>query len=121
MDKLNYYRVEIVVKAGLVYDKVGHKFESKEVSILAENKYRYCLTDDSFTTIEKKKSDYSTSLDDPSISSSVNDSCWGTSIRYTLYSGKVVMKSTIKLQIAKYITEKYGAFSSIDLSFLDAK
>jgi len=119
MDTINYYRVEIIVKKGLLYEE-GNRFYSDKIPVLAENQDRYCLNNNAFTTIDKKARDYSTSLNKPEISSSVNDSCYrgGTGIRYTLYSDKDVTKSKIKGHIEKYIRNRFGAFFDISLDFL---
>lgn len=118
MKTINHYEVEIITKDGLIY-KIGNRFYLTKIEVLAENTHRYCLNNEQFTRLEKNNSHYSDTINKPSIRSSVDDTCWGTGVRYTLYTTATKRKSTIKREIENYIAKKYGGFSNIDLSFLD--
>jgi len=119
MKTLHHYRIEIVTSPGMINKEVGNKYHWGQVKILGENKRRLVLDNESFTTIEKKKSKYLTSLNSPAIGHNVDDTIWGSCLTYTLYSDKKKRKSTIKKEIAEYISKKFGAFSDVDLSFMD--
>jgi len=121
MKTLHHHRVEIVISPGMINKEIGNKYHWGKVEVLAENDSRLVLNNEAFTTIEKRKSRYQTSLNSPTIGHSVKDTIWGTSLTYNIYSDKKKRKSTIKKEIAEYVEEKFGAFSDIDLSFMDMR
>jgi hypothetical protein len=119
METLNRYEIEIILKTGIIKDKLGANYSQEKIEILAENDDYICLNDWRFNSVHKKSCSYDSSLNKPSISSDTNNSCFGTRINYMLYSDKKKRKSTIKREIAEYIADKFGCFADIDLSFLD--
>ncbi len=119
MTLLNYYRVEIVLKAGIVNEE-GAFYKEEEKTILKENDSYACLDDHSFTTLSKTGDGrFTARIGKPSIYSHINDNCFGTEIVYSLYSLASKRKATIKKEIALYINQKFGCFGNVDLSFLD--
>ena len=120
MNTLNHYHVHIILKLGLIRGKLGSTFTETKVDILAENEERYCLNTIDFMRIDKSGSGrINYVLGKHSVYSHANDTCFGTEIKYNLYTDKVKRKSTIKKEIAKHVNDNYGHFHNIDLSFLD--
>ena len=119
MKKINYYRVEVTdpQNSGIIGPE--KKFEAMELNVIGENAHCVAVDDAWFTTIKKKKCDWDTCLDQPSISLHANDSCWGTRVTYSLYTVKTKRASTIKKEIEAAIKKKYGFFArGFDLSFI---
>lgn len=114
--KIKKYQVVSVVGGLLSYE---NGFTVSEVEVLGENERRIVLKDESFTRVERKKSICFESIDEPSISLHTNDQCWGSGVRYTLYTFKNKRAATIKKEIEKRIHEKFGYFmQGIDLSMI---
>jgi len=119
MNTIYEYKVRVITESGILY-KVGNVFDLKEIQILKENDDYLCLDNKEFSTLSKSKAkSYAyPSVNIPVITHSINDDCWGTGVRYSIYTRKAIRNSTIKKQIEKYINQKFGSFISIDLSFL---
>ena len=119
MKFINKTQVTIVFKQGIVTRKTEARRDS--IKIIGENENFICLDDDFFTAVAKGKA-YSVThsrIEKPSIHFYVNDSCFGTRIRYTLYTEKKTRKQTIKNQIKAAIDEKFGCLFNADLSIID--
>jgi len=117
---IKHYNVNIF-KGGTKHDYSFNKnsFTITEMEILGENDSYIVFNDDWFTKISKKHDYTSSQLDKESISITTNDSLYGNSIRYNLYTTKNVRPSTIKNHIQKKISEKYGwLFNEVDLSII---
>ena len=119
MIKIKHYRIEVTDKqrGGLL--GAEQRFQINEYNVIGENEYNLVIDDMHFTTITKKKNDYSTNLDKPSIYLYANDNVYGNRITYSLYTETNKQASTIKKEIEAEIIKKYGFFmSNIDLSFI---
>lgn len=119
MKKINHYQVEVTDPASPGIIGRDKKFEVTAFNVIGENDKYIAIDDYRFTSIRKEKSDWDTCLDKPSISLFANDSCWGTRVRYSLYTEKTKRASTIKKEIEAAIEKKYGFFArGFDLSFI---
>jgi hypothetical protein len=119
MKKIKHYRVEVTDpnNSGIIGAKKS--FDAMELNVLGENERCLVVDDAFFTTIKKKKCDWDTCLDKPSISLHANDTCWGTRVSYTLFTEKTKRAATIKKEIEAAIEKKYGFFArGFDLSFI---
>ncbi len=95
-------------------------FQVREYRVLGENDINLVIDDRYFTTISKKSDEHRICLGKPSIGISTNDSFWGNSIRYQLYTDGKKRASTIKREIEAAVIKKLGFFmSSLDLRILD--
>ena len=118
--KVKLYSVTIRDGSG-IFEKQD-TFTMIELDVLAEND-RYMVVDDRhYTTIDKlpvdKYSLYS-GLNKHSIGIYSQDSCYGNAVHYILYSTATKKASTIRKEIEKEITKKFGFFTGkIDLSFI---
>jgi ferredoxin-fold anticodon binding domain-containing protein len=111
------YEVISLDGKGLLSGKNG--FTISEVEVIAENDIRMVLRDQMFTRLEKKKSYCFESIDAPSIGVYTGDNCWGSGVRYTLYTFKKKKADTIKKEIVAVIQKKCGYFMrEIDLTML---
>lgn len=119
MKTINRYKIEIIVKKGIIGD-VGSKFTHTVEDVLAMNNSRICINDITFTTVEIKKCDYRYSIDVPNINSYSNDKVFGTKLTYTLFTNKKKRKQTMAKEIRQYLDDKYGDWATIDLMFLEA-
>lgn len=122
MKKIKHYRVEVTDprNAGIIGPQ--KEFRVTELNVVAEND-RYIAVDDfCFTSVRKEKSKYDTCLEQPKISLTANDSCWGNRIMYSLYTEKTKRASTIRKEIEAEIAKKYGFFlGQISLDFIEEK
>jgi hypothetical protein len=115
--KIKKYEVISLDGLGLLTEKNG--FTISEVEVIAENESRMVLRDQMFTRLEKKKSSCFKSIDSPSICAYTGDNCWGSGVRYCLYTFKNKKADTIKKEIEAVIQKKYGYFmQGIDLSMI---
>jgi hypothetical protein len=122
MKKINHYRVEVTDPRNSGIIGPEKKFEAMELNVIGENEHCLAVDNAWFTTIKKKKCDWDTCLDQPSISLHANDSCWGTRVTYSLYTEKTKRASTIKKEIEAAIEKKYGFFAKgFDLAFITDK
>ena len=77
------------------------------------------LKDEMFTRVEKRKCSWIESVDVPVISLHTCDICYGSGVRYCLYTFKTKRAETIKREIENKIRSKYGYFmDGIDLSMI---
>lgn len=118
MKTINHYEVVIPLEKGILdFDK---EFKQEVVEILAENEYRLCLNDLRFTTVETGGSYVGKELGKPVIQIYNKDSCFGTMIRYELYTFSKKRPTTIRKEIQAEVDKKFGIFAgSIDLSFIE--
>ena len=84
------------------------EYTVEDIEILDENDSKYCLKNDMYTTINKKKCDYFASLDKPSMGIHVNDGIFGNRVTYDLYTFSNKRPSTIKKEIQKSYREESG-------------
>jgi hypothetical protein len=117
--KLKKISVIAVSKAGLVYSKNEHNEEIFE--IIGENEHLICVDDGFFSAIAKDKTYEVTRgrIEKPSISVSIGDSYWGSSVRYTLWTFKNKRPETIRAEIKAFINQKYGSLFEINLDFIN--
>jgi len=116
--KIKKYEVISLDGKGLLTERNG--FTISEVEVIAENESRMVLRDQMFTRLEKKKLSCFESVDSPSIGVYTGDSCWGSGVKYCLYTFKNKRAGTIKKEIEDVIQKKCGYFMrGIDLSMLD--
>lgn len=116
--KIKKYEVISLDGKGLLSEKNG--FTISEVEVITENENRMVLRDQMFTRLEKKKSSFFESIDAPSIGVYTGDNCWGSGVKYCLYTFKNKKAATIKKEIEAVIQKKYGYFmQGIDLSMLE--
>lgn len=119
MENLYYYSVRVVLEKGII--DYSNSFSVENRKVLGENENFLCIEDEHFTTIQKKGKDYNVYdvLNKPSISIYNKDNCFGTSIRYTVYTTTNKRPSTIRKEIQDAVHKKFGVFSGkIDLSFI---
>ena len=115
--KIKKYEVISLDGRGLLSDKNG--FAISEVEIIGENDQRIVLKDQMFTRLEKKKCSCFESIGEPSISIHTNDTCFGSGVRYCLYTFKNKKAATIKKEIESKIQTRFGYFlQGIDLSMI---
>jgi len=116
--KIKKYEVISLDGNGLLSEKNG--FTISEVEVITENESRMVLRDQMFTRLEKKKMSYFESIDTPSINVTTGDNCWGSGVRYRLYTFKKKKADTIKKEIEAVIQKKYGYFMrGVDLSMIE--
>ena len=124
--KINYYEVLIVTKAGLIND-VQNTFIKRAESIIAKKKHSYKEGADmlvvdverGYTILQTAGESYAYPVvDTPHLSSGTNDSCYGTYVKYSVYSFKNKRVATIKKAIENHIESKYGGFANINLDFM---
>jgi hypothetical protein len=122
MKKINHYQVEVTDPADTGIIGSAKKFEVKAFNVIAENDSYIAIDDPYFTSISKDKSFWDSHIDKPSISLYAKDTCWGTRVRYSLYTAKTKRADTIKKEIEAAINQKYGFFAKgFDLSFIADK
>ena len=110
--------VTVVSKPGIITEKSEYKTE--RYPVLAENEHLYCIDDEFYSTVAKSKT-YELSrgrVEKPSIHFSTNDSCWGTSFRYYLWTFKKKKAETIRKEIKEEIEKRYGNLFNINLDFI---
>ena len=115
--KIKKYEVISLNGRGCLSEKNG--FNISEVEVIAENESRMVLRDQMFTRLEKKKCSWTESIDTPSINITTGDNCYGSGVRYSLYTFKNKRADTIKKEIEAVIQKKYGYFMrGVDLSMI---
>lgn len=115
--KIKKYEVISLDQVGLLREPNG--FTISEVEILGENQHRIVINDSMFTRLEKKKSSVFECIDDPTINVYTNDNCWGSGVKYCLYTFKNKKAATIKKEIEAKIQKRFGYFlRGIDLSMI---
>lgn len=105
---LRHYRVDISDSVGVLRNR--NEFSVTEIPVLAENDKRLVLDNESFTIIDRQKSYSNPELDKPSIRLHANDSVYGNAIKYDLYTFREVRALTIKREIEKAVSKKFGFF-----------
>jgi len=97
-------------------------FEITNMKVLAENKKLIVFDNDQFKIIAKQKSWIYSQINKPTIVIYTNDSCYGNSVKYILYTDKNKRNSTIKKEIEKKLNDKYGwLIKELDLNFITNK
>lgn len=99
-------------------------FSVRQHTVIGENDKRLVIDDSVFSTIEKvkDKNSWDTVIGVPRTHIYINDSIFGTGIRYTLYSYEKVKAKQIKETINRAIKSKLKFFSTdIDLSVINDK
>lgn len=115
--KIKKYQVISSDGRGLLSEPNG--FIISEVEVIGENAHRIVLKDEMFTRLEKKKTSCFESIGEPSISIHANDNCYGSGVRYCLYTFKNKKAATIKKEIEAQIQKRFGYFmQGIDLSMI---
>lgn len=109
---VNHYRVDIRDKTGLGGER--NEFKIEQHCVIGENDKCIVINDPRFTTIQKEKDKHgwNTSLDSHSIGLTANDSVWGNSITFSLYTTGTVTAAFIRKEIEKAVKKKYGFFMS---------
>lgn len=120
MKTLKHYKVEISDRTGIIKDR--NTFAMTTHNILGENEKCLVIDDASFTTIRLAKDKYQTCLNQPAIRITTGDSCFGNSIWYDLYTFEAKRAATIKKDIEREITKRFGFFvNGLDLSIIDER
>lgn len=117
-----HYRVEISDNKGILGPK--NEFVIEELEIIGENDRYMVLKDRTFTTIDKKGEKYciGSPLNREVIGLSANDSTWGNSISYSLYTFKKKTAASIRKAIEKEVINRFGFFmGGLDLSVIQDK
>lgn len=105
-DVLHHYSVRIG-EGGVL--RPDNKLIVEEKFVLAENDKRLVLNDSYFTTLSKESKSYiSQCIGKESIQIWANDSVYGSSVHYSLYSYRKVRAATIRKHIEAAIKKKYG-------------
>lgn len=116
--KLYHYVVKIYRTPG-IYEWNSDKFINEQVDVLAQNETYILINDWYFTKIRKKKCDYDSYLNKPSIRIRTNDNIMDNGIFYDLYSEKPVKPSKIKSEIQAKISKDYSwLLGGVDLSII---
>jgi hypothetical protein len=103
---MHHYRAELG-EGGLL--KPDNKLHVTEIMVLAENDKRLVLNDNHFTVLSKESKSYINScIGKESIHIYANDSVYGSSVHYSLYTYTKVRASTIRKHIETAIKKKYG-------------
>ena len=118
MKEIYYHRVEITDGTGLIQTVDGFFIVSLPVLLESDTQLVVQLPKHGgYSVIQKKPSDYQTSLDSRSISLSSRDNVWGSRIAYSLFSEKRRKARDIRKDIEKAVLDKFGFFlNGIDLS-----
>lgn len=118
MKTIKSYRVCLIDGSGIISEE--QTFEVKHLKVIGENDTCFVVDNERFTTIEKKKSDYLTCLDQYSISVDTNDTCWGNRIHLSVFTEKNISPATIQKKIKDHIDKKFGFFmsGSFNLEFI---
>lgn len=115
--KIRNYEFVSLDGKGLLREENG--FTISEVEVLGQNAQRIVLKNEMFTCLERKKSVCFDAIDIPNIRLFFNDNCWGSGVKYYLYTFKHKSAATIKKEIESQIQEKLGYFMhGIDLSMI---
>ena len=102
-----YHYSARVGEGGLI--KADNKLVVEEIAALAENDKLLVLNDRYFTVLSKAGKDYIRScIGKESIRIYANDSVYGSSVHYSLYSYSKVRASTVRKHIETAIKKKYG-------------
>ncbi len=120
-ETMNLYKVEVILAVGIIEKIIRNDYEINIINIIAENEQMYCLDDGMYRTVSKLKESYMASLNKFLIRVTLNDTFWGTSIKYSEYTFDKRSKNTIKKRIQGYIDKEYCMLSNLNLKFLDEK